>query len=172
MIIDYTKFTGKLTLPQTGNSDGLALVNEFIDTYEPEYLQNVLGYDLWKAFDEGTQGSGTPDQRWIDLLEGKEFDYCGTTLKLIGFNNAPIQNYVYYQFLDNEASNTTLTGGSTPASENAKRVNSIDKMVDAWNRMVTYNEILWKFLQKYEDVYPEWKKCTSELFRRKNSLDL
>lgn len=85
MIIDYTYFRGKLNLPQTGNTDGRSLVTQFILNYEDEYLKRVLGYDLWKVFMEGIEGSGQPDQRWVDLLEGAEFIYNSKNYKWGGF---------------------------------------------------------------------------------------
>lgn len=85
MIIDSTYFVNRLNLPQTGNSAGLAEVQDFIDQYEPEYLQCALGYDLWQAFINGIDGSGLPEQRWIDLLQGKEFTKQNCTYKWPGF---------------------------------------------------------------------------------------
>lgn len=85
MIIDYTYFYGKLRLPQTGNTEGRTIVEQFIVDYEAEFLKKVLGYELWKAFVEGIEGSGTPDQRWIDLLEGAEYVYHSRTNRWVGF---------------------------------------------------------------------------------------
>jgi len=85
MIIDYTYFTGKLSIPQITNTEGRALVSQFINDYENEYLEKVMGYDLWQAFMAGIEGSGMPDQRWVDLLEGKEFSYLGKNHKWGGF---------------------------------------------------------------------------------------
>lgn len=85
MIIDPSYFINRLNLPQTGNSAGLAEVQAFIDQYEPEYLQCVLGMDLWQAFINGIDGSGLPEQRWVDLLQGKDFTKQNCTYKWNGF---------------------------------------------------------------------------------------
>lgn len=74
MIIDHTYFIGKLNLPQTGNTEGVALVEDFIKRYEPEYLERVLGLNLYKAFIAGLQEDPIPD-RWLDLLTGVDFTY-------------------------------------------------------------------------------------------------
>lgn len=94
MIIDSTYFINRLNLPQTGNSAGLAEVQAFIDQYEPEYLQCVLGFDLWQAFINGIDGSGLPEQRWIDLLQGKEFTKQNRTYLWRGF--APLTEGATY----------------------------------------------------------------------------
>jgi hypothetical protein len=175
MIIDYTYFVGKINLPQTGNTDGLALVNSFIEDYEPEYLKKVLGYELWKAFSEGIEGSGEPDQRWQDLLEGKEFTYCGKLMKWDGFENrpSPISQYVYYQFIEAEAETTTLVGQASNKTENAYRVNPTTKLVQSWNDMVEANLMLWKFLRTNAADYPEWSiSYSNEVYRYINEHSL
>lgn len=187
-IVDDTFFTGKINLPQVGNSDGLANVTQFIDTYEPEYLKKVLGYDLWKAFTEGIEGSGTPDQRWLDLLQGKEFQYQSKPYNWAGFENkpSPISQYVYYQVLEDSASDTVLVGQSTGKTENAIRTSPVSKMIAAWNEMVELNIMLWNFLYVNKATYPEWDVSypywywpyyggiihQNEIFNLKNSLDL
>ena len=164
MIIDQTYFRRKLSLPQTGNTDGLADVLDFIDTYEPEYLQAVLGYDLWKAFNAGTEGSGLPDQRWQDLLTGAEFTRNGCTYKWPGFQNqvskiSPIANYVFYQFIDNKITDVVLVGTVASKTDNNREKSPLDRLVDTWNRMVDMNNTLYHFLKVKKSVYPEWKIC-------------
>lgn len=290
-IIDYNYFTKKLNLPQTGNTEGRNEVIRFIDTYENEFLKKALGYDLWKAFSDGIAGSGSPDQRWLDLLEGKEFTYQSRTDKWVGFapvtsggsysinsDNfleltaggpepedpapgttitlpaafqdvtlavyirgtgrlktseftvvgatltfnggiemslgtvvfiekgnrlsissgdllyvSPIANYVYYQFIENNAMNTVLIGTVVSKTDNNRNVNPVPKLVDAWNRMADMLYGLYGFLQANKDTYPEWStrtkyadwywldidygfynypNCLSEVYQKKNSLDL
>lgn len=189
-IIDYTFFIGKINLPQVGNTDGCDSVEAFITTYEPEYLKLALGYDLWKAFSDGIAGSGVADQRWVDLLQGKDFVYSGKNYKWEGFENkpSPISQYIYYQIQQDVAIDTTLIGQSTAAAENATRVNPVSKMIQAWNDMVQLNVVLWNFLYANRAVYPEWNTSgyydtwywpdiigychRNEIFNLKNSFDL
>lgn len=190
MIIDSTYFIRKINLPQVGTSDGLSDVNSFIEDYEPEYLRKILGYDLWKAFTDGIAGSGEPDARWSALLDGAEFSYNSRSYKWTGFTAkpSPISQYIYYMYLENGATDTVLAGTSTGNTDNATRTAPVMKMVDAWNKMVELNILLWNYLQANKSTYPEWKHegyyptwywpdyigyChRNELFNRKNSLDL
>lgn len=194
MLIDYSYFVGKINLPQTGNTDGRADVEAFIADYEPEYLQKVLGYSLWKAFTDGIDGSGAVDQRWTDLLDGADFSYDGKTWRWPGFvpKPSPVAQYVYYQFLENGASDTVPAGTATGKAENATRVSPSAKMLTAWNEMIKSNVLLWNFLNANKATYPEWTadgysfgwywygyswwdnhtEHRNELFTRKNSLDL
>lgn len=192
MIIDSTYFILKVNLPQVGTTDGLADINQFIAQYEPEYLQKVLGYDLWKAFTEGIAGSGEPDARWLSLLEGAEFTYQSRNYKWPGFEAkpSPISQYIYYMHQEDGALDTVLAGTSTGNTENATRVAPAPKMIDAWNKMVELNILLWNFLYANKETYPEWKHggyypqwywpqyfsygyChKNEMFNLKNSHDL
>lgn len=158
MIIDTSYFVGKINLPQTGNTEGAETVNQFIGNYEPDYLKRVLGYSLWKAFTDGIAGSGVVDQRWTDLLEGKEFTIGAYTLAWPGFEAkpSPISQYVYYQYVRDLASSMSQVGNTSPQTANADRVNSLNKMVDAWNEMVELNYFLAGFLQANKTIYPEW----------------
>jgi len=108
LIIDYTYFTNRLNLPQTGNTAGREDVEAFIDQYEPEYLQCVLGLDLWQVFINGIEGSGSPEQRFIDLLQGKDFTKDGCLYKWPGF--APLTNGGSYS-INNENFQAFTAGG-------------------------------------------------------------
>lgn len=196
MIIDYTYFTERLLLPQVGNTEGRDTVNEFTETYEIEYLHKVLCYDLAKAFIDGIAGSGVPDQRWIDLLEGKEFTYNGRNYNWPGFEvqkQNPIAGYVFYMYMGTPLN--TLVGTAKQNVDNNSKISPTPLMIMAWNSMVDMNKLLWMFLKANSDTYPEWQQvnwaydwwgwswwaevdpgcdCStlSELYRKKNNFDL
>jgi len=178
MIIDYTYFIGKLRLPQTGNTDGRTVVEEFAEIYETEILKKAMGYDLWKAFTDGIEGSGDPDQRWEDLLDGVTFEYKGINLRFNGLDPedkiTPIANYCYYKYLEDSAADVTLAGVATGAVDNNTRVSPMQKMIDAWNAMVDMLLKMSSFIKLNEAIYPEFerKQQDPEVFRYKNSLDL
>lgn len=197
MIIDYTYFKGKILIPQVNNTEGRDEVDEFIETYETEYLKKVLCYDLWKAFTDGIAGSpGSYDQRWIDLLEGKEFTYNGKNNAWPGFeveNQNPIASYIFYQYMNRPMN--TLVGTAVQNVDNNSKISPSPLMIMAWNSMVDMNKLLWMFLKANSDTYPEWQQvnwaydwwtwswwaevdpscdCSalSELYRKKNNFDL
>lgn len=198
MIIDSTYFRNKLVLPQAGNPEGLILVNNFINQYEKEYLRCALGYSLWEALNAAVEDS-SPEERWEWLLNGHTYINHGHTHNWVGFSNAekvsPIANYVYFQFLDNKASDTVLTGTVVSETDNNSTVNAVDKMIDAWNRMVDMNWHLQRYLKANKSLYLEWRQCecsrsrywdwptyhysgchyyecANNVFKKKNSFDL
>lgn len=73
MLIDYTYFFGDCSIGQLSESSVQGKINWFIDQYEPEYLQGVLGYETYKAFMSGLVTAPVP-QIWLDLLNGKEYN--------------------------------------------------------------------------------------------------
>lgn len=163
MIIDPSYFVNRLNLPQTGNSAGLAEVQDFIDQYEPEYLQCVLGLGLWQAFTNGLDGSGLPtEDRWADLLHGADFTKQGCKYHWNGFmpvgsKISPIAGYVFYQFVDEREEDFTLVGNVKSTTENNRVVNATTRLVYTWNRMVDMNRFLYNFLLVNKATYPEWK---------------
>lgn len=167
MLIDETYFVRRLNLPQRGNAEGIADILDFVEQYEPEYLKCVLGLPLWQAFTDGTEGSGVPDQRWQDLLTGKDFTYQNCTHNWNGFKPAskisPIANYVYYQYVDNKTAEFVLTGVVVSSTDNNRTVAAVDRLVDTWNRMVDMNKDLYRFLKTNQVTYPEWKLCYDHL---------
>jgi len=178
MIIDSSYFEGKINLPQTGNTPGTALVDQAITDYEPEYLQTVLGYDLWRAFSVGTEsGSGEPEARWQALLEGAEFTVGGITRKWVGFEakpGSPAAAYIYYKFLEQHSSDVSWVGNTSTQTDNSKRESPTAPMVRVWNEMVKANRMLIGYLYANRSTYPEWKGYAywpvwSEWFR--NDLD-
>jgi len=71
-LINHTYFTDDLLIPGLENSDIQGKVQRFIDKHEPALLQDILGYELFKAFTDAL-AAGDPDQKWIDLRDGVEF---------------------------------------------------------------------------------------------------
>lgn len=164
MIIDYTYFVGKLNLPQTGDTLSRQIVDQFIERYEPELLEKVLGPGLFQAFTDEvySSGSGDIEQRFLDLLDGVSFSYNNRPYRWVGFRNTalrtPIANYVYYKFLEDLANSVTLTGVAESQTDNNRTVSHNSRMVDAWNEMIDYNNMLWAFLYTNKTVYPEWQE--------------
>jgi len=198
MLIDETYFFNRLNLPQTGNSEGLADVLAYIEQYEPEYLNCVLGYSLVKVFNEATEGSGLPDeQRWVDLIDGAEYTWEGCLYRwsglapVTGLKISPIAYYVFYKYVDERITDFVLVGNVSSKTDNNRTVSATDRLVYAWNRMIDLNVDLYRFLKVNKALYPEWKDCgqygdswhlcgckgerlnsCAELFKKKNSLGL
>lgn len=78
MLIDRTYFVGELNIPNTSQAAIGSLTDLFIEKYEEEWLREVLGYTLNKAFKAGLQVIPVA-QKWTDLIEGVEYTHNSKT---------------------------------------------------------------------------------------------
>jgi hypothetical protein len=79
MLIDRTYFEGDILIANANantipNPVG-SLVDWFIQKYEPEFLEKALGLSLYEALKTG-YSQPTPDQKWIDLVQGTIYTDC------------------------------------------------------------------------------------------------
>lgn len=157
MFIDTTYFRSTLSL-NASSVELTAVLNEYIVRYENEFLDKALGYQLAQLL------RATPaEQRFIDLLQGKEYTYNDATYKWQGLANSttkasPIANYVYCQYVRNTAVILMPTGAQTATTENASRVDPTDKIVFAWQDMARVNMEMYHYLTSNNLVYPEYEK--------------
>lgn len=182
-LIDSTYFTEIIAVPSSkyGND-----IDTYINRYEEEILTGLLGYSLYKDFIAGI-GVGSPDQKWLDLRDGVEYEinYNGDTrtVKWNGLINAAkvslIAFYIYWQYKKVNTTITTNVGGVDPKSENSVRVIERQKLVEVWNRMIaiygrcTDSELkptAYNFLNEhFEDDYPNWEFTEED---RVNEFDI
>lgn len=71
-LIDRTYFVGELNIPNTSQATIGSAVDLFIEQYEDRFLNEVLGYTLYKALKAGLQEMPVA-QKWTDLIEGVEY---------------------------------------------------------------------------------------------------
>lgn len=71
-LIDRTYFVGELNIPNTNQAAIGSAVDLFIEQYEDQFLNEVLGYTLSKALKAGLQVVPVA-QKWTDLIEGVEY---------------------------------------------------------------------------------------------------
>ncbi len=183
--IDGTYFIGDLDIPNTDKDYVAERIDWCINQYEPEFLQKILGYALYKAFVNGVNISTTTpadpdetentsedestvnaDQRWLDLRDGVEYtDLVGELRRWKGLiitdkKSSFIANYVYYWYRRGTATQTTGIGEVAANAENSVNVPPVQKMVTAWNKMVDWIKELVAFLDAKVETYPEWKNVS------------
>lgn len=75
MFIDASYFVGELSIPNTESQGVQERINFFIKKYESIFLQDLLGYSLYKALIAGLNVTPPtlPDQRYLDILFGAEY---------------------------------------------------------------------------------------------------
>lgn len=87
-LVDISFFKHEIAVAQLSQQGVQENLNWFINEYEPLFLQEALGYDLFAAFVLGLQEDPIA-QRWLDLRDGIEFtNLSGYKRKWIGFANS------------------------------------------------------------------------------------
>lgn len=197
IFIDHTKFKVPYNLPETGNTEGLAETNVYIDRFEKECLEKLLGFDLAKAL-----LAAPNDARWTDLKNGVDFTYNGRNGHWVGLTNdlSPLINYVWYHYKGGTNTSNVMIGTASSETDNNRTVSPRFVMIDCWNRMVDVNLDLYRYLRANKTLYPEWKQwqdkcycfpgyafwwsswfwnypgynddCIDAVFKKKNSFDL
>lgn len=174
-LINSSYFDGERIIPDASYADVTKVLNGIIARREPEYLKTVLGYELFILFMAGIQVT-TPDQRYTDLLVGKDFTGQNGKLKRwAGFINvtpnttivvanavSPIADYVYYYWLKQNHTQTSGLGEVANVAQNAVRVSPKLKAVDAWDSMVDRSWLLYEFLKVNPVTYPEFQAYLSD----------
>jgi hypothetical protein len=151
-IINEAFFQRKYQTPNSAEAGSIDnnLLTQLIDEKARLFIQDALGYELFKDFDDNvTNGDldvGAP-QKWKDLVNGVEYTLNGKLFKWNGlkyeegaFKGSILTPYVYYYWLEENLSITTGMGQVVGTSKNATGVNSGQKMVTIWNEMVQLNQ--------------------------------
>lgn len=149
MIIDKSHFikgilliegitTGETLLVDKAKNEHLT---DFIDTYESEYLTELLGCDLSEEYIAYLSEESEPIEKWDNL-----------TAQLKAFKVSPIACYVYYWFVRNNQTQATPIGVTKADSDNIVSTPNM-KLVQAWNNGVRSNIRLVRWLSDNEYEY-------------------
>ncbi len=71
-LIDSSYFIGEKNIPNTSYGDVSSSLENLIVVREKDFLTKVLGYELFKLFEQGLL-QATPEPRMVDILLGKEY---------------------------------------------------------------------------------------------------
>jgi hypothetical protein len=170
-IIDTTFFFEELSIAQLTEVSVQSTVTRFIQKLEPEYLRDLLGAALYKAFEEG-RAEVTPVAKWADLLNGKDYtnrrgeeatwrglrevvtEPVAGPPAVAGVYRSPVANYVYWHYMRHHATITTGSGEKKLKAINAEVASPAEKIARAWNAMVEWNGELVEFLLSNPADYP------------------
>jgi hypothetical protein len=158
-IIDDTYFIGDINLP-TDNANYQNKLTRFIETTEREYLQRILGYELWKAFNAELPTPTT--QRFVNIWSGAEFTNLstGNPDNWNGLQNTELESFLayfaYVEYVGRSQLSESGQGTTSNLFENAERLSPISNQSVAYNRGVCLYNKLYDFLEANESTYPEW----------------
>jgi hypothetical protein len=173
-LIDNSYFVGEINIPGRERSEIKDVLNNFIAKYETEFLKDIFGYSLWKAYDTGINDVA-PLAKWTALRDGVEYtNLAGYPDKWRGLRfTEPVKgslfaNYIFYKWNKDRVTFSTPIGEVKPEADNAMVMSPIIKMVKAWNEMIDFLREMMDFLDaKMMTDYPEWQKQNKFLLTRK-----
>lgn len=75
MLIGSSYFVGERNIPNTTYSDVTSRLANLVDNHERTFLIDLLGYELFTEFAAALKASADtePDERYLDILFGKDF---------------------------------------------------------------------------------------------------
>lgn len=163
----------KFYLPNMTEGEIETSVLRFIETMEGEFLSALLGYELAKDFLANVVFStptvpATATPPYDVLLNGGEFTDCNGRLNVwngfLGYEaadgkyeNSQIWNYVYYNFMEQNAEIVGGVGAYHGEISEGVRTSPRRLMSRAWNEMVEWNISFHNFmLDQGETDFPSY----------------
>jgi len=133
MLVSVNDFVTTVNIPNTDEAPLIADLQGFVNKYEPMYMGQLLGADLYAQLTAGLQEEPIP-AKWTALKNA--------------ITTEQIAQFIYWYFVRKK--NTYLSGMNIavkPQSENAINVSPIVDQVQVWNDMVESSYKSAKFIQ-------------------------
>jgi len=165
MFIDSTYFVGGINIPNlVGTNSNTTALAQAIAQYEEEILIDLIGYKLYSLLIADLDENKAPQsQIYKDLVNGAEFthSFAGveTLLKWKGLKNASKQSllayYTFFKYVERDVTHLSGAGVILAKGEKGNRSSSVNKMINAWERMrKLYGLIPPQFKRDYDYPMP------------------
>lgn len=164
-IIDTSFFYADLQIPQITEASVNAEVVKFIEKYEPLYLQDLLGYALYKAFKTDPAAA-----RFANLISGGDFIDASGVLRPFVSVKQPIANYVYFYYMRHNITRSTGTGEKILKNNVSQDMSPFQKLVKSWNEMVDWSWELIYYVDSNQVTFPEYKRGYYSRIRNKINI--
>jgi len=162
-LIDKTYFVQEINIPDSDYSGLTATIVK----YEREILTKLLGYELYTLV--AAYNVSTSPQRIKDIVEGKEYTVGDYTIKWNGLANTELESliayYVFYWYLRNKTTVTSVLGEVRPNVENSVNASPVQRLSGAWHRLMdlygyagqdSLIPSAYNFLSEHQSDYTEW----------------
>lgn len=136
--------------PNGNLSGNTTKLDNFREGYERDVLIKCLGYPLYKELQSNLEVletateqtvKSTADQKWKDLVDGKEYQLDGKTVIWDGlvfkegiYYRSLIAQYVYFHFVMDDVSQYTTTGRQSEKTKNSVKVSMAPSAIKAWRK--------------------------------------
>lgn len=129
MLITIADFVGKFEL-HTGMYDN-AKLQLYIDKYEPLYLVNLLGADLYAEFEADLiLGGGIPTEpRFQFIFDPFNYDYNDCDILISQGIIDMLLGCIYFEYLKDLSNQVTTAGNVKPIGENSLNTSTLNTMM-------------------------------------------
>ena len=146
---DY--FANQLSIPTLIGSGQFSVAKQtelaaFIAVHEKVALRDILGDDLYTAYQSGLSTSPIPPR--ITALKAQLVDATAKT--------SPLANYVWYKWQQTHQQITTAQGDRATVSDNLTTSYATELYVSVWNEMVDALADFYDWLGDNIADYPEY----------------
>ena len=126
---------GNVVPPNTSPNATSAVIIA-IEKYEPLLLLNALNVTLYKELEGALVDLPSADQKWGDLVNGKDYIVDSKEYRWEGLKNVLIP-FIYTNYLRNDQSTYTTTGIIKSKAANADNYDPNPKYIKAYNTFLT-----------------------------------
>ena len=144
-LTDIAYFQAELQLPNTDQQAGQDYYKMFIDQYEAEYFNLLLGPALYKQFTDGLAVDPI-DQKWTDLKN--QLYVVRDSAKI-----SPVANFIYFYIVRRGTYTNSGTGLVQNKNENSTPVSTLIECSRAWNKCAALSFEVYKYLQQNVATY-------------------
>lgn len=158
-LIDYSYFTGDVNIPNSNDQNIQSRLSIFISTYEVDFLNKILGYELYKRVVDSPSNADI-----ILLMNGTEYeDDNGVTQKWKGLidtsaKRSIIANYIYKFWMVDSTVQYSGNSVYVPISTDKEVSNPHSKVHDVWRYMSSevYSMVCYLLSNENKSKYPEY----------------
>lgn len=151
-IVVPADFVGEVNIPNTGDTylGTNSNVQYFINKYEPIFLENLLGYDLYQLYLIGI--TPVPVEPATNPVTYQPIAQIWINIQTMA--KPLLINFIYYYYKLDEVTYSSSTGESRTKSENSTSESPGKKMQLRWNEMVRW---VYKIVKHWDvTVYGEY----------------
>lgn len=129
----------------------------YIDEFEPQYLNDLLGCELANLFIDDLDNGLPQSERFLNIYN--EFcvsDYC-SYLKSLGMK-IMIKGFIYWEYGITLTADLSMLGANNSTGENqVVTKQSATRLLPNYNRSIDTYDAIQRFICNNKEVYPEFK---------------
>lgn len=161
-VITNTAFVGRYLIANQVNADVALVLNNFVTTYQPVFLRQLLGPVLYKQFQDWLDLPLPRPQvgiqiTWQALLDGTNFTTIWGVPSYSEKISIALTSYCYDRYQRNNVTQTTGVGEKETDAQNTSQGSVQQKLIDRWNEMVNNTRGNFDYLNVQLQDNDDWR---------------